>query len=137
MEERWLNMFMAEWQAQRDSAQPRTIAIVDEQPEQQYLYPEFLLFQRLFERFGIRCLIASPEELRWESGQLWLGDEVIDLVYNRLTDFYFDEADSAALRDAYLAGAVVVTPTPRAHALYANKRHLACLSQPESLAKLE
>jgi len=32
------------------------------------------------------------------------------------------------LRDAYLAGTVVVTPNPRAHALYADKRNLALLS---------
>jgi hypothetical protein len=55
------------------------------------------------------------------------GDR-IDLVYNRLTDFYFERAEHAALREAYLAGAVGVTPHPRAHALYANKRNLALLT---------
>ena len=31
------------------------IAIVDREPEVQYLYPEFLLFQRLSQRHGIGC----------------------------------------------------------------------------------
>ena len=52
----------------------------------------------------------------------------IDLVYNRLTDFPLEAAAHAALRAAYLAGAIVLTPHPRAHALYANKRNLALLT---------
>jgi hypothetical protein len=54
--------------------------------------------------------------------------ERVDLVYNRLTDFYFERPEHAALREAYLSGATVVTPHPRAHALYANKRNLALLT---------
>ena len=41
-----------------------------------------------------------------------------------------------ALRDAYLKGAVVLSPHPQAYALYANKRNLAVLSDPEQLASL-
>jgi hypothetical protein len=37
------------------------------------------------------------------------------------------------LREAYLAGAAVVTPHPRAHALYADKRNLALLTDGERL----
>src|SRR5699024_4112448 len=36
-------------------------------------------------------------------------------------------------RRAYLDGAVVVTPNPRAHALMANKRNLTLLSDPQTL----
>jgi hypothetical protein len=38
------------------------------------------------------------------------------------------------LRDAYAAGAVVLTPHPRAHALHADKRNLIALSDDETLA---
>lgn len=48
-----------------------------------------------------------------------------------LVDFMFDDTKHAALRSAYLAGAVVVTPNPRAHALLADKRNLALLGDPE------
>ena len=60
----------------------------------------------------------------------------IDLVYNRLTDFALAEPASATLREAYLARAVVLTPHPQAHALYADKRNLALLSDQVRLQAL-
>ena len=41
-------MFEQEWLLQRKTGRPKRIAIVDERPAEQYLYPEFLLAQRLF-----------------------------------------------------------------------------------------
>lgn len=128
LENTWLAMFEQEWQARHGTLRLQTIAIIDEAPEQQYLYPEFLLFQRLFTQAGIRCLIADPRDLSWHGQKLWLDDVAIDLVYNRLTDFYFEQDASQILRQAFEAGDVVVTPTPRAHALYADKRNLTKLS---------
>jgi len=60
----------------------------------------------------------------------------VDLVYNRLTDFALAEPASAALREAWLGGTAVITPHPRAHALYADKRNLVLLSDPEALRRL-
>src|SRR5204863_904290 len=60
----------------------------------------------------------------------------VDLIYNRLTDFYFEAPKYALLRDAYLRNLVVVTPHPRAHALYANKRNLALLSDAPTLQSI-
>jgi len=134
--EQWLQMFWQEWRSQRQSDRPQSIAIVDEAPTTQYLYPEFQLFQRLFQQAGAHCVISAPEELRWQDGQLWHGDRVIDLVYNRLTDFYLEQPQNLALQAAYQAGAVVLTPHPRAHALYADKRHLIQLSNPSALSQL-
>lgn len=57
----------------------------------------------------------------------------MDLVYNRLVDFSLDRPEHGALRAAYLDGAVVVTPNPRIHALYADKRNLALLSDHATL----
>jgi hypothetical protein len=128
-----LEMFFREWELAGRPGRPRTIAIVDEAPAGQYLYPEFLLFQRLFERFGLRAFVSDPAELRHERGRLMLGDTRIDLVYNRLTDFYLEAPASAALREAYLADTAVVTPHPRAHALFADKRNLALLSDSAAL----
>ena len=113
-----------------------SIAIVDAAPEDQYLYPEFLLFQQLFERHGLRAVITDPVALEWRDGLLWHGDLAIDLVYNRLTDFYLEQPGSAALREAYLQQAVVLTPHPQAHALYADKRHLALFSDGARLQAL-
>jgi hypothetical protein len=41
-------MFYDEWRLAGRNAPLRCIAIVDSDPQDQYLYPEFLLFQRLF-----------------------------------------------------------------------------------------
>ena len=41
-----LRMFQREWTLQRGTGAPKRIAIVDERPTQQYLYPEFVLAQR-------------------------------------------------------------------------------------------
>lgn len=142
-EQQIVAMFRHEWTLAQVAAGPSartrplaSIAIVDVAPEGQYLYPEFLLFQQLFERHGLRAVIADPAALEWRDGVLWHGDLAIDLVYNRLTDFYLDEPASAALREAYLQHAVVLTPHPQAHALYADKRHLALFSNAARLQAL-
>jgi hypothetical protein len=136
LEQDIVTMFQDEWGRSRRKGALQTIAIVDVDPEQQYLYPEFLLFQRLFERHGLHAVIADPAQLSWRDGSLWHGDVAIDLVYNRLTDFMLDEPASAALRAAYLAHAVVLTPHPQAHALYADKRNLAVLCDSALLQEL-
>ncbi|MES2972326.1 MAG: hypothetical protein V4757_01900 [Pseudomonadota bacterium] len=127
-EQRIVDMFRHEWQLAGRTRPLASIAIVDESPEAQYLYPEFLLFQQLFERHGLRAVIAGPEAFQWRDGRLWLADLEIDLVYNRLTDFYLEQPASAVLREAYLQQGVVLTPHPQAHALYADKRNLALFS---------
>jgi hypothetical protein len=129
-------MFRNEWALSCFDRPLRSIAIVDENPEQQYLYPEFLLFQRLFRRHGLQAVIAGPSEFSLRDGVLWHGDLVIDIVYNRLTDFSLAESANATLREAYLANAMVLTPHPQAHALYADKRNLALLSDATRLQAL-
>jgi hypothetical protein len=136
IESGFLAMFREEWRlAGRDRSLER-IAIVDDEPEAQYLHPEFVLFRELFAAAGIAAEVCDPRELAHAGGALHLRGHTVDLVYNRLTDFALAGAPAAALRSAYLAGDVVVTPHPRAHALYADKRNLALLSDPERLRRL-
>ncbi len=138
LEQGIVDMFREEWRLGRGgNTHPlETIAIVDESPEDQYLYPEFLLFQQLFERHGLRAVITGPASLEWRDGKLWHGELPIDLVYNRLTDFYLEHVASAALREAYLQQGVVLTPNPQLHALYADKRQLALFSDATRLEAL-
>lgn len=131
-----VSMFQNEWLLCGHERPLRTIAIVDERPEQQYLYPEFLLFQQLFQRHGLQAVIADPTEFSLREGLLWHGEVVIDLVYNRLTDFSLSAPGSATLREAYLHNAMVLTPHPQAHALYADKRNLALLCNASRLQSL-
>lgn len=125
-----LDVLRQEWRAQRGDAPLLRIAIVDEAPARQYLYPEFLMFQQLLQEHGHAARIADPSELRHADGALWLGAERIDFVYNRLTDFALAQPASAMLRAAYSAGDVALSPHPRAHALYADKRALTLLCDP-------
>ncbi|MEI8570443.1 hypothetical protein JWZ98_14925 [Methylomonas sp. EFPC1] len=129
----FIDMFYREWRAERGLAPLRSIAIVDEDPENQYLWPEFLLFKQLFEQHKIKTVVCDPRALRYDDGALWHGDLQIDLVYNRLTDFGLESLECRTLREAYLAGAAVLTPHPRNHALYADKRNLVWLSNDEFL----
>lgn len=132
-EQVFINMFRQEWHLEGHQEPLRTIAIVDETPEQQYMLPEFILFRNLFTQHQIDTIICDPSELKYRNDRLWHGDIAIDLVYNRLTDFGLEQPSQKSLLDAYLAGAVVVTPHPRNHALYADKRNLALLTDAKAL----
>jgi hypothetical protein len=128
LERTLFDMFVAEWRRSGRAGLPKRVAIVDDAPEQQFMYPEFLLFAQLFRRFGIGAEVRAPEQLTFEDGVLRDAQGPVDLVYNRLTDFAFEAVEHAPLRTAYLADAAVITPHPRAHALYADKRNLSLLT---------
>lgn len=121
-------MFSKEWRYQRGSGEPVSIAIVDDDPVSQYLFPEFLLTRHLLERAGHSVCIADPSEFDYASGSLRYGDRNVDLIYNRLVDFSLDRSEHSVLRAAYLDGSVVVTPNPHVHATFADKRNLTLLS---------
>lgn len=123
-----LDMFANEWQRQRGDKPWRNVLIVDADPAQQYLAPEFELFRQLFDEHGLHASIADPATLQWDGAVLRHQGQTVDMVYNRLTDFYLQDPAHLALREAYAAGAVVLTPHPRAHALLADKRNLIVLS---------
>lgn len=130
LEEDFVAMFREEWRLARGgvSARPLArIAIVDERPAEQYLAAEFELFRRLFEAHGFAATVAEPGELAFDGDCLRCRGEVVDLLYNRLTDFALEQPQHAVLRDAYLADAVVLTPHPQVHALFADKRNLVAL----------
>lgn len=132
LEQDFLNMFLNEWRLERGDAPLKTVAIVDEHPQQQYLYPEFLLAQRMFERAGITALIVDPAELEVRGEALYCNGYKIDLIYNRLTDFHFNQHAvlSSVFQNNELA---VITPHPWVYALYADKYNLTRLTHVEDL----
>jgi len=135
-EDAFIEMFFAEWHAERGQQPLYSIAIVDEDPQAQYMLPEFLLFKKLFEQKNIKVVICDPSELKHHDQALWHGNQRIDLVYNRLTDFCLEANANKPLLAAYLENSVVVTPHPRAHALYADKRNLTILTDEAVLIEL-
>lgn len=130
-----MEAMFGEWKAQRRDETLSMIAIVDHAPASQYLYPEFQLYRELFVARGVRAEICDPGELEYRDGQVHLYGDTVDMVYNRLTDFALAEPVHSRLKAAYLAGDVVVTPHPRAHALYADKRDMTLLGDREFLQR--
>ena len=126
-------MFLKEWGRQRGSGRPRRIAILDDDPEAQYLFPEFRLAQALLRSQGLDTLIGDPRDLALDGHGISLAGQPIDLVYNRLVDFAFEDPAHVVLRDAYQDGRIVVTPNPHVYALFADKRNLTLLSDFERL----
>lgn len=131
-----LEMFRSEWRRERGDVPLRRIAIVDAAPATQFLAAEFELFRDLFAANGIAAVIADPGELQRDGDRLLHGGEPVDLIYNRLTDFYLADPVDRDIRAVYLAGGVVLTPHPAAHATHADKRHLITLSDAQKLANL-
>jgi hypothetical protein len=130
----FVEMFRKEWQLQRGDAVLKTIAIVDEAPQSQYFYPEFVLAQQQFADAGIQAMIADPGEFEARADGLYLAGTKIDLIYNRLTDFSLQQFP--ALFAAYQQDKVVLTPHPYAYALYADKRNLALLTDGDFLHRI-
>lgn len=124
-------MFRHEWKLQRGDAILHNIAIVDEAPQSQYFYPEFVLARQLFERAGIHAFIADPANFEARADGLYCGENKIDLIYNRLTDFSLKQFP--ALLAAYQQNNLVLTPHPYAYNLYADKRNLTLLTDGERL----
>jgi hypothetical protein len=134
--QRFLAMFRAEHALARPGAELRSVAIVDDDPRGQYLYPEFVLFERLFAAAGVEAVVCDARELEVRGDALVHRGRTLDLVYNRVTDFSLAAPEHEALARAYREQLAVVTPHPRAHALYADKQRLVTLSDPVALRAL-
>jgi hypothetical protein len=129
-------MFEAEWRLQGLARSLRRIAIVDDAPEEQYLYPEFILARQMLAKAGYDAVITAPEALQFSDGALLHEGKLVDLVYNRLVDFALEEPRHEALRRAYETRSAAVTPNPHIHALMADKRNLVVLSDEGKLEAL-
>jgi len=127
------HMFEREWILAGRTKTLKTIAIVDENPQDQFHYPDMCLAATYMRERGYEVVIIDPDQLRYQDNTLYAGEKTIDLVYNRLTDFGLEATTLKNLRDAFEDDAVVVTPNPRHHALYADKRNLTLLSNQRQL----
>ncbi|MFN6935741.1 MAG: bifunctional glutamate N-acetyltransferase/amino-acid acetyltransferase ArgJ [Tsuneonella sp.] len=67
-----VRMFRDEWRRQRGNTPIPRIAIVDDHPEEQYLYPEFVLARQLFLKAGLDAVFAAPT-CSWEDAAATIG----------------------------------------------------------------
>src|SRR3546814_3582139 len=90
----------------------------------------------MLQKHDFEVEIVDGTGFRRDRGQLLANDRPVDLIYNRMTDFALEEHSHEPIRRAYEAGEVVLTPNPRNHAIYADKRNLVLLSDPDMLLQL-
>ena len=101
-----------------DFKQAQELSIIDLEPSKEGLYPEFLLYQEWFQQKGIHCNVIGVNEYK---------EKALANVYNRYTDFYFDEDHSLELRNDYLNRNKYISPNPREYFLLADKKRLNIL----------
>ncbi len=91
------------------------ITIVDEKPEQQRLFIEFLLYKNIFENNKIQCEIKDVSEVQ---------NNYTGLIYNRSTDFFLNESKSAVLKELFNSKKIILSPNPYEYMLLADKQRL-------------
>jgi hypothetical protein len=116
-------------EATAHSAPVRRVALVDDDVAGQKMYIEFLMYRDWLKAQGWDAVIANGADLTFTGGKLMAEGAPVDLVYNRLTDFYLEDPSHAALREAYEKSAAVVTPHPWAYHLFSDKARLVELSK--------
>jgi len=135
LRERLHRSFREEWSrfAPGGPEFPALMLILDEKPEDQFLFPEMLAFADLFREWGARAVIAGPEELAAGAEGVFYQGKRVDFIYNRHCDFYLESDAMEGIRRAYLEQAVCLSPNPFTYALLADKRRALLWSQPELL----
>lgn len=118
------------WSARsgRPAAQTPLIAIVDEHPEQQRLFIEFLVAREWAASLGWPASIRDVSRA--------LENPRPDFVYNRSTDFLFDHPASAPLKDEFKRNALCFSPNPHEYLLLADKQRLIEWTRPGFLDAL-
>lgn len=101
------------------------VAIIDEVPEAQRLFIEFLIYKSYFTEWG-----WAPQILDFSK-----VDASYNLIYNRFTDFYFKDPRSAHLKKLFLSKDSCITPNPFEYFLLADKQRMIDWSMPGFVEK--
>lgn len=89
------------------------LTIIDEKPENQRLYVEFLIYQSILKKNGINCEVADISEIE--------KIKSASLIYNRHTDFYLQEPKSIAIKKLFNEAKIQLSPNPYEYFLLADK----------------
>ncbi len=109
----------------------QNIAIVDNNITQQYLYPEMVYMSNILKKSNLNVVLCSPEELKLNlSNQLVYGKTIINMIYNRLTDFRLIDKQNEHIRLSVLANMTVITPHPAAYVRVSDKLLLTKINDP-------
>lgn len=102
------------------------ILIADEAPEKQRLFIEFLVFNEIFKKQGWNSSILDSSNL----------PSKFDFLYNRHTDFLFQEPKHELLKKLWINRQVCVSPNPFDYHLLADKQRMIEWTQPGFLSSL-
>lgn len=117
--------------------QPTALAIIDDEPNAQFLYGEMAYCRQLLaEAWKVPVILVDAAELTAGTEGIRHGGDKIELIYNRHCDFYLEDPALVGLRAAYRTGTVCLSPNPFAYGLLADKRRLTLWSDGEALAEL-
>ncbi|PIS09913.1 MAG: hypothetical protein COT73_12240 [Bdellovibrio sp. CG10_big_fil_rev_8_21_14_0_10_47_8] len=98
----------------KSSAGSFSVAIIDEEPTQQRMYIEFLVYKSWFEKWGWPTEIYDYRNV----------NDRAQFIYNRLTDFYLSDESSRNLKDRFLKRDVCLSPNPFEYLLLADKQRM-------------
>jgi len=116
------------------AANPPHISICDEDIPQQKMYLEFLMYRDWFRQMGWKAEFCEARNYQIDGSRLTdCTLEPVDLVYNRLTDFYFEEPGHKAMLDGYIKDLACFSPNPFEYWLLGDKQRLVQLGQKEFL----
>ncbi|MBF0159850.1 MAG: hypothetical protein HQL58_10015 [Magnetococcales bacterium] len=115
---------------------PQRLVILDDQPEQQFLFPEMVALVDIFRQLGVTAIVADPSQLVMDGRGVYHEGDRIDLIYNRHCDFYLAEPALQGLQSAYRARQICLTPNPHVYGLLADKRRMVLWSSPAQMSQL-
>ena len=107
---------MFKQEQQLAGASNNCIYIIDEKPQEQRMYFEFLLFKEIFKKHGLDCEIVDATD-----NDAVKNIPVGSLVYNRYTDFYLSENKSKLLKERFNNSEIFLSPQPWDYFLLADK----------------
>lgn len=108
-------------------AKQDSIAIIDDNPQEQRLYLEFLVYKALFEKNGLTTEIFNINETD--------KFKKYSLIYNRYTDFYLQENKSLHIKNLYNDGILNLSPQPHEYFLLADKQRFLNWNQQNEVEK--
>lgn len=100
----------------KEISSPLKVAIIDENPTQQRLFIEFLVFEELFRSWGWDTRILDYRDL--------FQDFQPEFIYNRFTDFFLTEPSSHTLRNKFIQRDICLSPNPFEYFLLADKQRM-------------
>lgn len=110
------------------------MAILDENPLNQRLYIEFLIYQEFFKKNNLNTKILDISEVS--------SAVTNSLIYNRYTDFYLDEEKSQPIKNLFNENKIQLSPHPYEYFLLADKQRMhdwnlqTEVEKPQSLLKI-